>query len=430
MNETTNIKRQFYDSLKRGTGEAYLIVKNNPSVDFSTYIIKGALRNFAYDAQSESSRAKYIFDIISISTNKEKIRNAVFERLSTEQDDTWSLVQLFDLVKLFAEQGDQKAKQAIYDRFLKNPIEGADWVGYESILELDGLKGLIYIAEKYGELIEQDPQDWQDNSIIWHFQDDNPKIKVIAELEKEAWTNKYIRIYLDNVQKTTTDSTKYKTKPEKFNSIIEEVLNKPFLPLKRRRDLSGTELHEIGEQLFKEKDKASIEKLLHVFTYHKFPFDSEFILKLAKQKATSKNRINEYAIDSLKFLNSKSIRDFALKRIPKAARPAKFTNILKSNYQNGDFQLLNDIANKFRDEYIIESLACSYSEIFTSNKTVECKEPLQILYRKMNCGIHRNGIIKILIDSNVLSNRIREEIEYDSFLETRELTKEKAGNIV
>lgn len=59
----SDIKSRFFDSLKRGTGEAYLILKENPTVDFSTYVIKGALRNFAYDGQSESSRAQYIFDL-------------------------------------------------------------------------------------------------------------------------------------------------------------------------------------------------------------------------------------------------------------------------------------------------------------------------------------------------------------------------------
>ncbi len=425
MNETTNIKRQFYDSLKRGTGEAYLIANNNPSVDFSNYIIKGALKNFAYDGQSEDSRARYIFDLISISNNKEKIRNAVFEGLETEQDDTWSLTHLFDLAKLFAQQGDNEARQAIYDRFLNSPIEGSVWVGYKEILELDGLKGLIYIAEKFGKVIEQDPEDWQDNSIIRHFQDDNPKIKVYRELEKVAESNKHIRIYLDNIERTKNSWKKSKTKPQKFNDIIDEVIySKPFLSFKRRKELNEAELSEIGKKLIKEKDKSKIEKLLYVFTYHKFPFDAGVILNFAKKRASSTDRINEYAIDSLKFLNSKSIREFALERISNARRPATFTDILVSNYQSGDYKLLNDIAKKFKDEHIIESLASSYSDIFTSNKTVECKEPLETLYGKMNCGIHRNGLIEILIENNVLTDKIREEIKYDSYLETRVLAKE------
>ncbi len=61
------LKRQFLHVLKRGTGEAYLIVKAHPEIDFSNQIIQGALNIFAYDGQSEGDRATYIFEIISIS---------------------------------------------------------------------------------------------------------------------------------------------------------------------------------------------------------------------------------------------------------------------------------------------------------------------------------------------------------------------------
>ena len=93
----------------------------------------------------------------SLSDKKDKIRKAILNGIATEQEDTWSLTHLFDIAKLFAQQGDQEMRQAIYDRFCKNPIEGSDWVGYSEILELDGLQGLIFIAEKFGKFIEQNP---------------------------------------------------------------------------------------------------------------------------------------------------------------------------------------------------------------------------------------------------------------------------------
>ena len=123
------LKRQFLHALKRGTGEVYLIVKEHPEIDFSNQIIQGALNIFAYDGQCEGDRATYIFDIISISKQKDKIRKAVLQGLAREQDDTWNLTHLFALAKLFAQQNDTEAKQAIYDRFLNNPIAGADWAG-------------------------------------------------------------------------------------------------------------------------------------------------------------------------------------------------------------------------------------------------------------------------------------------------------------
>ena len=430
MSDTTNIKRQLLNSLKRGTGEAYLIVKDNPKIDFSTQIIKGALNIFAYDGQSEGSRAKYIFDIISISKQKDKIRKAVLQGIATEQNDTWSLTHLFDLTKHYAEQGDTEARQAIYDRFLNHPIDHSDWVGYSEILELDGFNGLLFIAEKFGKYIEQNPDDWQDDNIIRHYQDENKDLKVYEELENASKSNKFIKLYLDTITKTRNEQKKHRQEKNtvEYSDIVDEVINsKPFLSHWRSQNLTEQEISKIATRLLTEKRKTNIEKLLEIFSDYKFPFDSEFILNLAKQKKSLKYRIIEFAINALKHLKSNSIRQFAILNIQSSKRPYEYLEILISNYEKGDFKILCDIATKFNDEHIIENLAATFTEIYKANKTAECKQPLEILYNKMNCGIHRNGILEVLIENNVLSDKIKTEIPFDSYLATRELLNKKNG---
>ncbi|TAE43214.1 MAG: hypothetical protein EAY66_00160 [Sphingobacteriales bacterium] len=423
---TTKIKRQLLNSLKRGTGEAYLIVRDNPKIDFSTQIIKGALNIFAYDGQSEGSRAKYIFDIISISQQKEKIRKAVLKGLATEQNNTWNLTHLFDLAKLYAEQGDTEARQAIYDRFLNHPIDHSDWVGHSEILELDGFQGLLFIAEKFGKYIEQNPEDLQDDHIVQHFQDNNKDLKVFEELENVSKTNKYIQLYLNTISKTKSIQEKHRKERSKveYKNIVDEIFSRKFFPYNKRKNITENDVNLIANQLLIEKDKTKLEKLLDIFSFCEFPFDSEFILNLAKQKKTSKNRIAEYALYALKHLKSNSIRKFALDNYQNSKRPYDYLDILISNYEKGDYKMLCDIATKFNNEHIIEKLAATYVEIYRANKTTECKEPLEILYNKMNCGIHRNGILEVLIENGVLSDKIRNEIPFDSYLETRELLNE------
>jgi hypothetical protein len=425
MTTTTDIKKRIFDSLKRGTGEAYLLAKENPTIDFSTYVIKGALRNYAYDGQSESSRAQYILDLYSISDRKDKIRKAILNGLETEQEDTWSLTHLFDLAKLFAQQGDQEMRNAIYERFCNNPIEGSDWVGYSEILELDGFKGLIYIAEKFGKYIEQNPEDWQDDSILTFFQEENPDLKVNETLETLAKENKYIHIYLENIKRTKANHEKPIPKQIKYKDIVDEVLNtKPFISFRRKRNLTEEEINQVTKQLLNETDKSNIERFLVVFDYCKYPYDSQLILNFAKQKPTNKNRIVEYAINSLKHLKSKDIRNFAIAKIQSSKNPIEYLKILVSNYKSGDHKLLSHIATQTNNEHKIEWLAGIYSDIYKANKTKECKEPLEILYYKMNCGIHRHEIVEILIENEVLSDKIRAEIRFDSYMETRELLKE------
>src|ERR1035437_6257144 len=273
MKNAVYIKRQFYNSLKRGTGEAYLIAKENPTIDFSNLIIKGALKNFAYDGQSENSRAQYIFDLISTSKKKEKIRKAVFQGLKEEDNDTWSLTHLFDLVKLYAQNGDKEAKQAIYDRFLNNTNETADWVGNEEILELDGFDGLKIIAGEFGKRIEQNPDDLQDDYMIGNFQENHKELDVLKELEKEAEQNKYIRIYLENISKSKRVREVHNSKL-KFDNIIEEIENKQtsYIWLGSRK-LNQEEIELVANKFLTEKDKSNKSKFLSVFSNIKYPFD-------------------------------------------------------------------------------------------------------------------------------------------------------------
>ena len=422
MNKNNSIKKKFLNSLKRGTGEAYLIMKNNPEIDFSNRIIKGVKKNYAYDGQSEGSRAKYIFDLIALSEKKDNIKSKLLESLAIESEDTWSLTHMFDLAKLFAQEGDIEAKKAIYNRFLSNPIEGSDWVGASEIIQLDGFSGLLFVAEKFGKYIEKNPEDFQDDYIIKSFQEDNPQINVQLKLNNASKKNKFIKIYLTNIERTNVHRKNYVREKHLFVNIIDEVLNcKPRMLYKRKKELTKNEIDKIASHLVKEKDRQNLEKLLSVFSYHKFPLNSELILKIAKHKSTPKD---SYSVDALKFLKSKNIRKFAIDRIIKSKQKTRYLDILVSNYKKGDSKLLAELANRYNNEDIIENFAISFTEIYKANKTKECKVPLEILYSKMNCGIHRNSIVEILIENNVLSNKLKNEIEHDSYLATRKLLKE------
>ena len=422
MANSTEIKRQFLHSLKRGTGEAYLIAKNNPEIDFSNQIIKGALNIFAYDGQSEGDRAIYIFDIISVSKQKDKIRKAILQGLLTEQNDTWNLTHLFALAELYAQQNDTEAKQAIYNKFLNNPLRYSDWAGVDEILKLDGLNGLFFVAEEFGKRLKQNPDDWQDDLIISSFQAENKQIKVYDELKRKAKTNKFIRIYLDAIEKTQKRRENYSPEPTKQKDIIDEILNSnPLHPFKGVFSLTEEEINQIAQQLICETNNSNIERFLNIFRFHKFPFESQLILNFAKQKRTSKNQIVENATEALEFLSSKDIRNFAIDKIHSTKNPMSYLAILVSNYQNDDYKLLSEIANKTNNEDKIEQLAVIYTKIYTTNETKECKEPLEILYNKMNCAIHRNEIVRILIKNEVLSDKIKDEIKFDCDLKTRKL---------
>jgi len=66
-------------------------------------------------------------------------------------------------------------------------------------------------------------------------------------------------------------------------------------------------------------------------------------------------------------------------------------------------------------------LAISYIDIYRSNKTPDCKQPLEAIYDKLTCAIHRKDVLELLIENNVLSDQIKKEIRFDCDEDTRQL---------
>ena len=436
MNKT-DIRKQFFYSLKRGRGEAYLLMKQYPEIDFSTYIQKAIVKNYAYDGQCENSRADYLFSLYQLSDKKEKIREAVFTALQTETQDTWTLTQLFGFAKILAQHGDKQAKCAIYERFGKKIIVGSDWVGSAEILALDGFEGLKFIAETFGKLLEKNPDDRQDDQLISDLQMENKEIDVVKELEKAAKQNKYIQIYLDNVRKTVAgvgrdigmhrlEATR-KEKPKDIIAFIKE--EHPYFI--KQRGFNDAELEQIALHFLQEKDRKLKAQFLSVFTEFKYPFDYHDLLESAKGKLHTNWRfynidIARFAAVALKFFQGKDIRDFAIEKLKTAKKDTYiYLNLLISNYQKGDDKLLNEIINLADDGYFIDYINYGIRDIYKKNPVSECKIPLENLYRKINNSYCRTAIIKVLIKNNALSDEILRAMEFDCNEDTRKLFAEQ-----
>src|SRR3989339_851106 len=373
------IRQRFKSAIRRGTGETHLIMMANPKMDFSSDITKAALINYAYDSQSEGSRSDYVFELIELSKQKEKIKKKILDKLLNEKEDTWALDQLFDIAALFAKQG---------------------------------------------KIFEKDSEEWEDSFMVDFFQEDNPEIKVYDELEKAAIDNKYIRLYLETIKKNKFKRAERKKPVYNYQTVKDRVDKNVMVPLPPvyAKDLSDSDIEKLADDFLKSKTRTKQEKYLRVFDRVKYPLDFKDLLTQAKRPYSSKDRLVEYAVNSLRYFTNQEIREFALEKLNgNISRPDIYTNLLIGNYKDGDSELLTKIVNKARNEHQIHDLVFSFVDIFQANKTVDCKKPLMALYNKLTCGLHREDIVRIMIENKVLPDKIREEIKYDSLDSTREL---------
>lgn len=420
-----NLKQKFKSAIKRGTGETHIFIKENPSVDFSKEIIKAALFNFAYDQQSEGGRDFYIAELIELSGQKDKILPIIYDALENESNDDWSTEQLFDIAAIFAKEGDERAKKAVYDNYYKYAMNGADWAGEDAIIEIDGLKGLLYVAETKGKYLSENAESWVDSFFVDDFQKQNLSIDVYQELRKAARTSSFVKKYLETIEEhkfTVYKPNKDKKEIYDYQYVKDRFKNK-YLGIGPRalEKIPKKDLKKLADNLLKETKRSNQEKYLRVFAHAKFPYNYQPILELAKSKNIKKDRLVYFAVEALKFFKAKDIRQFAVGKLSSTDEPEVYVNLLIGNYKKGDWKLLKSIAEKHTNDDVIHSLGADYVDIYEANPTKECKEPLEVIYDKMNCGLHRKDLVKVLIENNVLSDKIRNEIQFDCSEETRKL---------
>jgi hypothetical protein len=424
MNETQEIRKRFLHSLKLGTGETYLLQKKYPEIDFSREIIKGAVQNFAYDSQSEGSRSKYIYGLIKKSKSKDKTISKVFDKIIETKEDDWGLYQLLDIAVLIYKDGNTSALEIIKTRFEKNGLDGFDFCGQEQLMEIGGIDGVLKVAEIVGERLTNDKDDYEYSWKIDEFQKKNKSIDVYGILKEKSKKNEFIKAYYESIIQNKFKPYR-RVKPIKFSyELIKEKIQADkfrYISKTRANDLSEEEVLKLAEEFIKSRKNKEKENYLRFFAKRKFPYDYQILFKIAQRKNPRKTRLVEYAVESLTFFKDKKIRELAVKKIKEVKNPCDYLPLLVSNYRKGDFELLKEVIDRSNNFDFIHSLINGILDIYKSNSLKECKEPLEAMYSKMNCGLHRIDIVELLYENKVLSNKILLELQFDSDERIRKL---------
>jgi len=319
----------------------------------------------------------------------------------------------------------------LYNRFEKNTIDGYEFCGKSQLMEIDGINGILKVAEIVGKkILEENYSD--DSYLIDTFQKKHKDFSIYTSLKKAGKKNKFIDAYYKSIiENKWSFSRSIKFTKFSYELVKEKIEANKFrvISVDRANDLSKDDVKKLGNEFLAEKSKQKQELYLRFFAKRKFPFDYHPILKIASSRNPTKTRLIEFSVNALKYFSGNDIRKLALDKLKAEKNPYKYLNLLVSNYKKGDNRILSEIANRSDNFDFIHSIGFGYLDIYEANKTRECKEPLETIYKKMNCGLCRKNVIKILIENNILADKIRQEIKFDSNDEVRKLYKltEKNG---
>lgn len=425
---TDTIKKQLFNSLKIGTGEAYLILKHHPTIDFSELIIKAAIKNFTYHKQSYNHRVSYIYKLVKQCKQTDKIIKAVLLRLQSKKKDYWSLEQMCDLAVLFFKAGYPEAKIALYNRVKKNNLKGYESCGKSQLMAIDGLNGFLTVAECIGKnpIINN---TWETNWVLEEFQKNNKHLSVYTELEQASKNNAYIRAYYQSIRHHTKTVINKPRSTRFTDTWIKNKIHSNTLlavtPLMAKK-LSIKAVENLAKELLIEQNKQKQWLYMRLFAKRPFPFDYQPILKIARAKHSRHSNAIRFCIDALHYFSGQDIRDFALmklsaKKIPKSY--IAYLALLVNNYQVGDSQLLIKLINTSDHYDLIHSITLKVLAIYEVNSTKECQAPLEMLYKKTNCDECRHHIVKLLFKNYSLNDTIKQEIKFDSHQDLRKFYK-------
>ena len=434
MAKAGEVRQQFRRSLRCGTGRAYLLMRGHAGVDFSADLIKAARTNYAHDKQCEGDRAEYVAGLIELSGRKDKIVERVLEALVQERQDGWGLDQMFSLARIWAGEGNETARRAMYRRYRRKPIKGFAWAGEMDIVELDGLAGLLFIAQRRGAALLADAADYEDSMLVDAYERDHPGVDVYGALRKASRGDRAVGKYLESIRqhKLEVRDTKRKPGPKRFSyEQMKEVLDSPGkcapFRITRARWLTKRDLRRVADDFLRERDPAMLRRYLTVFVFREYPYDYHALLKIAMGRNDRKYQLVERACRALRYFQGEDIRRFAIAKLKVTNRPEDYLQLLVSNYRQGDVRLLARIADRYRSEDTIHGLAHAFSDIYEENSTRECRRPLEILYEKLTCSLCRYSHLMIMHNNGVLSRRILREMEFDNDKETRELYRKITG---
>ncbi|GAB4528107.1 MAG: hypothetical protein Tsb0014_09250 [Pleurocapsa sp.] len=424
----------FTDILQKGLGRAfdYIAQHKHNKEKIRQDLLSACLHNVAYDPQCESTRAEWLFELINLTNDIEFYRKNIFQALPIAQE-FWDINQLYDLVSIWAKQGCLEAKKIIYQTFKQQEFNES-WLGGEHIIAIEGIQGLLAVAEIVGARLIEDNELWEDDYLITQASAIFDKNLVIESIEKEAVNNSKVKAYLDSVKtyqentlKQKEDRKKSKNNTIDINTIIEKIEQKKYrgYVLSRfGRDATKQEIDRVFEKLLSETRKEQLIRYLHVFRYRKLPKLDIRLFDLAK---SDDEEIQLPAIAALAVNKDDSLHNLAINLIKQ--QPKSINNrvlkLLINNYQSDDFKIIESILNKSHDIDLRHEIGMDLIDIIDKQKTAELINCSLWVYENTPCSYCRQEILKILIESKQVSQNILEECLHDCSPAIRAISKSK-----
>jgi hypothetical protein len=415
---------QFQQILRLGLGRAIVYAQLTDVREFRDAILDACLHCYSYDVQIEGTRASYMYDLVGCLPDKDFYFREVLSSLATSGDDNHA-AQRFHFAACLALDGSEEAKRAMYDNYTPGPRMG-ELIGID-FLEMDGVKGLLFVAERIGPLLIAKPEEVDTGYLLRQSFEICGEQATWDALRDAGARNSAIETYRLAVAKTHSRTSGQSRRPEitslRYEQLFKEVpANKPFLLLKWGERASDEELELAAKGLIGAKDSKQQLAHLRIFARRRFPLDPLALVALAD---IEDDRVGFAAVKALAHIEHPAIRALAFRLMDTRAKwRGGAVDLLARNFQDGDHAIILRWFQEEEDRETLHSLGLHLIDLWKRHPHEETEVPMMLaLYEKEPCSFCREKAVKGLLERGALSEPLRAECAWDANSDIRALVK-------
>lgn len=310
-------ENQFRRALHLGFGRTILYAKDNDVGKFRDVILDACLHCYAYDPQSEGTRADYMLELVGLTPEKDFYSGKVLKALPGSGDD-WDAVQRFRFAACLAFEGNELAKRAMYENYAPGPKRG-EGIGI-NFVHMDGLDGLLFAAEKMGALLMSTPEGVDVGWLLGHSINEFGEQEVWDALEKAAAQNPRVEAYQLEVKTregrrlgksgVSIDVTYEQLKPKLAEMVFTWIGS-------WGERASDVEIERAAHGLVAAREPKDQLAHLRIFARRHFPLDIQILLRLVE---VDRERVGFAAAKALSQITHQAVRDLAFRLVDTRAR--------------------------------------------------------------------------------------------------------------
>ncbi len=418
---------QFREALQLGLGRAILYARSHNLNEFRDVILDACLTCYSYDIQTEGTRASYMYDLVSCLPDKDFYHERVLKSLKGCGDD-WDAVQRFHFAVCLASDGHPDARSAIDENFDPGPRMG-EHIGADFI-KLDGIAGLLFVADKIGGLLITKPEEVDGGFLMSVSLDTCGEKPTLDALQEAGRTNPRIEKYRLVAEVGRTRTGDGRRAPEVASLTYEQLfntvpMNAPYLFSKWGEHASDEQLKLAANGLIAAKDSKSQWAHLRIFARRPFPLDVHAVLALVE---IEQDRVGFAAVQGLAHVVHAEVRALALRLIETQARlRGEAIALIAENYEPGDHRTVLRWFQDTEDRETRHSFGMDLTKFWKRHPDEETEKLMLLsLYEKGPCSFCRERAVERLLERQCLPDELRAECAWDANTDIRDLVSQKA----